>query len=297
MNSSGRIETDSWTILKTLDWTTDYFKRHAIDSPRIDAEILLAHVLGCERIDLYVRYDQPLNSDELADLKCLIKRRSTFEPVAYITGVKEFWSLLLQVTPAVLIPRPDTERLVEAAIEYLSGRDGMPSVKILELGVGSGAISVSIANELRAGIYWATDRSWPAICVARNNARRNGVDQYIHFLIGDWFSPLSAKRGQFDMIVSNPPYIPRADIDNLADDIRRFEPLAALDGGADGMDDIKAILDCSHRHLRQDGVVMLEIGYDQKVAVQNHVRHLGIYSSIRFLKDYSGHDRVAVIQK
>ena len=297
MSSSGRNETDAWTILKTLNWTTDYFKRRAIDTPRMDAEILLAHVLGCERIDLYVRYDQPLNDGELADLKSLIKRRATFEPIAYITGVKEFWSLLFQVSPAVLIPRPDTERLVEAAIEYLSDLVGMPTVKILELGVGSGAISVAIANELRAGRFLATDRSWPAIRVARNNARRNGVDHYIHFLVGDWLSPLSIERGQFDMIVSNPPYVAKADIDSLSDDIRRFEPLTALDGGADGMDNIKAILAHSHRHLRTDGVVMLEIGYDQKAALQHLVRQLGNYSSIRFLKDYSGHDRVAVIQK
>ena len=297
MNSSGRIENDTWTILKILNWTTDYFKRHAIESPRIDAEILLSHTLGCQRIDLYVRHDQPLNDEELARFKRLIRRRAAFEPVAYITGVKEFWSLSFEVTPDVLIPRPDTERLVEAAIEYLATDNSAQSARVLELGIGSGAITISVAHELGAGRYWAMDRSLPAIRVARNNAVRNEVANRIHFLVGDWFSPLSTESALFDLIVANPPYIPSSDINHLAEDIKRFEPLSALDGGPDGLEDISAILERSHRHMLPGGVVLMEIGYDQKKAVQQYARQIDAYSSIQFLKDYGGNDRVAVVTK
>lgn len=297
MNSSGQIENNTWTILKILNWTTDYFKRQTIESPRIDAEILLSHTLGCQRIDLYVRHDQPLNGEELVRFKRLIQRRAAFEPVAYITGVKEFWSLSFQVTPAVLIPRPDTERLVEAAIEHLAAGDRAQSARVLELGIGSGAITISVAHELGAGRYWATDRSKQAIRVAHKNAVRNEVADRIHFLVGDWFSPLSAEYALFDLIVANPPYIPSADIGNLADDIKQFEPLSALDGGADGLDDIKVILKQSYRHLLPGGVVMMEIGYHQKEDVQHYARQIDSYSSIQFLKDYGGNDRVAVVTK
>jgi release factor glutamine methyltransferase len=295
MNSSGPNDTGSWTVLKTLNWTTDYFQRKAIESPRIDAEILLAHTLGCDRINLYVRHDQPLNGDELAGYKRLITRRAAFEPVAYITGVKEFWSLPFQVTPDVLIPRPDTERLVEAAIDHLAASGSAQSARILELGVGSGAITIAVAHEFRQGRYWATDRSPRAVSVARGNARRNGVEASIHFMVGDWFMPLSPEHGKFDLIMVNPPYIPSADIEKLSNDIKEFEPFSALDGGQDGLDDIKKIIEQSYRYLRPGGVVMVEIGHDQKAAVQLHARQHGVYSSIEFLKDYGGHHRVAVL--
>lgn len=297
MSNNHRVDNDSWTILKTLSWTTDYFKRRTVENPRIDAEVLLAHTLGCDRIDLYVRHDQPLNSDELAEFKRLIKRRAGLEPVAYITGVKEFWSLPLQVTPAVLIPRPDTEILVEAAIDYLAALDDKQAARVLELGVGSGAITIAIAHEMGAGRYWATDLSWPAVCVARNNAIRNGVAEIIHFWLGDWFSPLSPVVGRFDLIVANPPYVPSADIERLTHDIKDFEPIAALDGGKDGMDHIRGILAQAHRHLRPGGAVMLEIGFDQRAAADQAARQCDGYSSIRFLKDYSGHDRVMIARK
>lgn len=294
MSSSHTTDTDSWTILKTLSWTTDYFKRHTIENPRIDAEILLAHILDCERIDLYVRHDQPLNPDELAEFKRLIKRRANFEPVAYITGVKEFWSLSFQVNPAVLIPRPDTERLVEAAVDHISAMEDKQSVRILELGVGSGAITIAIAHEIGAGHYWATDLSWPAVGIAKNNAVRNGVADQIHFWVGNWFTPLSPQDGGFDLIVANPPYIPSGEIEHLPHDVKGFEPITALNGGTDGLDDVKVILAESHRYLRPGGAVLIEIGFDQRTGVEQVARHLDAYSSIQFLKDYSGHDRVTV---
>jgi len=297
MHVDNPAESEQWPILKTLHWTVDYFNRHALDSPRIDAEILLAHALGCERIDLYMRHDQPLNADELSVFKGLIRRRAVREPVAYITGIKEFWSLPFQVTPAVLIPRPDTERLVEMALSLLNEGDFGDRARILELGVGSGAVTVALAHEYKSGRFWALDRSWPAVCVARHNAGRNGVDHRIHFFIGDWMASLASDCEPFDMIVTNPPYVRTADIDTLSDDIRRFEPVTALDGGQDGMDAIRIILEQSHRHLRRGGVLLTEIGHDQREAVSGHMQRRGIYQSVEFFKDYGGNDRVAVLRR
>jgi len=206
MQSQSTSGNTQWTIIKVVQWATSYFKTHDIESPRATAEILLAHVLKCERIDLYLNHDQPLVADELSRFKTLIKRRINREPVAYIIGVKEFWSMDLAVTRDVLIPRPETECLVEAALDFLSENSGSQSKRILDVGTGSGAIILALASQKPGHLYFASDLFPKAVELARKNAERHNLLGYTHFFVGDWFSALNPVKSGFDMIVSNPPY-------------------------------------------------------------------------------------------
>lgn len=283
-----------WTILKLLQWTTDFLKKHGIDNPRPDAEILLAHSLKCERIDLYLRHDQPLNAEELRQFKPLIQRRAQREPVAYITGMKEFWSLEFKVTTDVLIPRPETEGLVELALQYGSEND---ACRVLELGTGSGIISVALAHERPGWKLWASDISVKAIDVARFNASKQLQVDRIEFSVGRWFDAIDGKKDFFDLIVSNPPYISRRDLTRLAPDISRYEPSQALDGGSDGLDCITTIIETACAYMKPGGWLILEIGYDQGASAQALGQAHGAYDRITIEKDLSGHDRLALFRK
>jgi release factor glutamine methyltransferase len=286
----------SWTPLKLLRWTTGYFSDHGIEHARSEAEILLAHVLGIRRIDLYINYDQPLSVDELAGFKGVIKRRVDHEPVAYITGTREFWSLELAVNPSVLIPRPETECLVEAVLPFL-GDGSAVFRRVLELGTGSGAIVLALAKEHPEHRYLAMDRSFAALQTAKANAARHGLGQYINWYCGDWLLPLSPIRSRFDVIVSNPPYIPRDDIGGLQPDIRIFEPKMALDGSKDGLSCHRSIIASAYQNLTPNGILALEMGYDQAEAVTSIASKVGQYAPVEIVKDYSGHDRVAVLSR
>lgn len=288
-----------WTILNLLKWATGYFTSHGIDSPRATAEILLAFLLNLKRIDLYLRFDQPLLKSELSEFKSLIKRRASREPVAYITGKKEFWSLDLEVNPDVLIPRPDTETLVETALSCLRPADAPtdPAGLVLELGTGSGAIVLALASERPAYRYIATDISLKAIDVARSNAKRHQLGSAIQFVAGNWLDPFSTDQPVFDMILSNPPYIPSEDIAGLQPEVCRFEPLLALDGRSDGLHAIREIVFSAHPLLKPRGVLLFEMGFDQKEAVTQLIRHCGRYHPYQFIKDDAGHDRVVVMYK
>lgn len=290
-----------WTILATLQWTAHYFKKHAVESPRAAAEILLAHGLGCRRLDLYLRYDQPLNPDELARFRTVIKRRASHEPVAYIVGIKEFWSLDFKVDPSVLIPRPETEGLVEAALEHLTSSDRESGEtrsehRILELGTGSGAVIISLAHERPQSMYWATELSVDTLAIARENARRHLMEDAVHFLAGKWFAPLNPAGAHFDLILSNPPYVPSADIAGLAPEVHCFEPRLALDGGPDGLRDVVHLIEKAPGYLKPGGMLMLEIGWDQFGAVAEYGRNTGAYQHISVRKDYAGHDRIACLR-
>ena len=290
-------KTSEWTIARLLNWTTSYFKAHTIDSPRLTAEILLSHVLDLKRIELYLRFDQPLISSELADFKTLIKRRLLREPVAYIAGSKEFWSKDIVVTRDVLIPRPDTECLVETSLALLPENVNSESRRIIELGTGSGALIIALASERPGHVFYASDDSLKALEVAKTNARRHQLDNKIAFFAGNWLSSLSADKTRFDMIISNPPYIPTNKINNLAPEIYEYEPLAALDGGMDGLDSIKQIIHSAHHFLNKNGFLILEMGYDQKTAIQAIVNTCGYYEDITFTKDLGGNDRVVRMSK
>ena len=286
-----------WTIIKLLQWAASYFKSHDIDSPRATGEILLAHALKCERIDLYLKFDQPLLGDELKAFKMLVQRRIKREPVAYILGVKEFWSLDLEVTEDVLIPRPETECLVEAALELLSRQASSQSWRILELGTGSGAISIALASQQPRHTYFASDRSMPAVKVAHRNAGRHNLGEMIHYFNADWLTPLNQKTAAFDMIVSNPPYIPSRVIGELQPEINCYEPMTALDGNDDGLGCFKPIIGSAHHYLQPGGVLLLEIGHDQQEAVRRIAFDSGRYGDFGSRKDYAGHDRVVWMHK
>lgn len=297
MQNQNRLRPNEWTIIKLVQWATTYFETHKIDSPRTTAEILLSHVLNSRRIDLYLNYDQPLTPDELQGFKALIKRRMNHEPVAYILGRKEFWSMDLCVTRDVLIPRPETECLVEKSLEILAAGAGVNSKRILELGTGCGAIIIALASENPRHAFWATDISINAIRIARQNALQHHLDGRIQFVAGDWFAPLDSKTGLFDLIVSNPPYIKSGDLKQLEPEIHAYEPLQALDGTTDGLDCLRHIIGSAARFLKSGGTLILEIGHDQKASLKQIIEKCNEYERIHFYQDYSGYDRILQMNK
>lgn len=290
MSSDAQAVGPPWTILKLLQWTAEYLQRHGIDQARSDAEILLAHTLRCQRIDLYLRYDQPLVADELSRFKALLKRRIARCPVAYILAEKEFWSLNLKVTPDVLIPRPETECLVET---LLSAHSAETRFNVLELGTGSGAITIALAAERPGWKFWATDISGNAIAIAKHNATRHSVEGQIEFIEGHWFGALACGHTRFDLIVSNPPYIASGDLPDLEPEIREHEPIKALDGGPKGLDCIDHIIRRSPDYMVAGGQLVLEIGSDQAAAVKSLGLECGTYGRITITRDYGNLDRVA----
>jgi release factor glutamine methyltransferase len=286
-----------WTVLKVLQWAAPYLKERGIDSPRATAEILLAHALHTERVQLYMHHDQPLEKTELAAFKELLRRRLRREPVAYIVGWKGFRTLELKVTPEVLIPRPETEGLVEAALAALSAFPNGRTARVLDLGTGSGAIVLALAAEAPGHRYFASDLSPAAMAVARRNAEAAGVSDHVFFWAADWFSALQPVRAVFDLVVSNPPYVASGAIDGLQPEIACHEPRLALDGDADGLRSYRAIIAEAHRHLAPGGRLLLEIGCDQRRAVQQLVEPSGHYAGFECVKDYSGRERVVSVHK
>ena len=304
----------TWTILKILNWTTDYFRSKDIDSPRIDAEILLADLLDVKRIDLYIRYDQPLNAEELAYFKSLIKRRAGKEPVAYIIGHKDFFSSEIKVTPDVLIPRPDTEILVEKTVDAIKKlkSDINTPLNVIELGTGSGAVLLSVMASItetdltakddhaekknHPGVtFYGSDISLKALKVTKENIEKNGERAFL--FCGNWLSCVKKYTPFFHVIMSNPPYIASGDLHRLMPDVRNFEPWLALDGGIDGLSSICAIIKQSKDILLPGGFLLLEIGFDQKDKVFAIAESMGGYNEITCTKDYAGNDRVISMRK
>jgi release factor glutamine methyltransferase len=286
-----------WTIIKLIRWATSYLKAHDIDSPRATGEILLAHALRLKRIDLYLKHDQPLVAGELKAFKRLIKRRIRREPVAYILGVKEFWSLELEVNSNVLIPRPETECLVEAALELLAKKSSCPPQRILDLGTGSGAIVLALASQQQRHLYFASDRFQAAVELACRNAKRHDLGHKVHLFVSDWLSAVSNAKPGFDMIVANPPYISRRVLGGLQPEICQHEPNPALDGNEDGLGCHRKIIGTAHNHLNHDGVLLLEIGHNQREDVRQISHDSARYKDFGCSKDYGGYDRVIWMRK
>ncbi len=286
-----------WTIFKIISWSESYFESNSIDNPRLTAEILLSFSLNIKRIELYLQHDRPLNKDELDFYKKLIKRRINREPVAYITGEKGFYNSQFLTPPNVLIPRPDTETLVENALAYLKPIDSsVKPKKILELGSGSGAIIISLADLFPQHLYFANDLSLDAILAVKSNSKQILKDVKINLFQASWFDSLK-KDSLFDIIVSNPPYIPTLQIETLAEEIKDYEPIMALDGGENGLNCLDEIITNASNYLIPGGVLLLEMGYDQKEDVNNIALTYPDLEQARFVKDLAGHFRVAIIKK
>ncbi len=277
---------ETWTTLRVLGWTHQRFGERGLRTPRLDAELLLAHVLKSDRVRLYTHFDQPLAPSELAAYRELIKRRLAGEPVAYLVGKQEFWSLPFTVDPRVLVPRADTETLVQAVLAELSGK---PSPTVADIGTGSGAIAVAVAHERPDARIIAVDRSADALAVAQENAAANDVE--IEFREGDLLSPL-ATDGPYQAIASNPPYIPEGEYSTLPAEVRR-EPKGALLAGADGLEVIRRLIEGAPPLLAPGGALLLEVGMGQAPAVGELMRKRG-FSTVETRKDLAGIERVVI---
>lgn len=246
---------DPWTTKRLLEWTTNFLKENGSESPRLDAEVLLAEAKGCQRIDLYTAFDQVPPEDQLAKFRAWIKERAAGKPVAYLVGYREFYSLSFQVNQHVLIPRPETELLVTLAVDALSELNS-DSAAVCDVGTGSGCVAIAIAKNAKCSLT-ALDISAEAIALAEQNAVEHQVQQRIQFLQSDLFAACDDSQ-KFDLIVSNPPYIGTAEMESLAPDVKDFEPHAALFAGEDGTDVIQRLVDQSRSHLNPGGQLMFE---------------------------------------
>jgi release factor glutamine methyltransferase len=272
-----------WTILKVLSWTQQRFAERGLGTPRLDAELLLAKVVGRDRVGLYAHFDQPLSASELSAYRELIRRRFGGEPVAYLIGEKEFHSLLLSVDKHVLVPRPDTETLVDTALSLI-GQTG----RVLDVGTGSGAVALALKKERPGLEVVAIDQSKEAARMATQNAERLALELDVR--IGDLFEPV-AEDAPFDLVVSNPPYIPTPEIATLSREVQR-EPRAALDGGEDGLFIIRRLIAEAPNHLRPGGALALEIGAGQAKSVSALFDATEKYETVETARDLQSIERV-----
>jgi release factor glutamine methyltransferase len=291
--------TQVWTVGSLLTWTTDFFTRKGVDEPRLSAELLLAHTLKCSRMALYTQYERVPPEGEIAAFKELVKQRSNHVPVAYLVGKAWFFSLEFVVTRDVLIPRPDTETLVEFVIQHARQRAEWsgPSVPaVLDLCTGSGAIAVTLAKRLATAAVTATDLSAKALAVAKENAVLHGVAERVSFFEGDLFAPLEGEAAPtlFHVIAANPPYIPTADVAGLPAGVRDHEPRMALDGGRDGLEFHRRIVEGAKRFLRPEGLLIQEMQFDQGAALQGIYAAGGYLENVRVVRDAAGHPRCVV---
>jgi release factor glutamine methyltransferase len=264
-----------------------------IESARVDAEMLMEHVLGMTREQLLTSRDFLLSEVHIQQYREHLRRRLEREPLAYIRGQREFWSLEFHVSPEVLIPRPETERLVEIALALARELPQTQALEVLDIGTGSGAIAISLAKELPSAVIWATDVSPAALEIARRNATCNGVAERVRFFQGDLFKAIGESAGRFALIVSNPPYIRSAEIDALEPEASRWEPRGALDGGADGLNFYRRIARQARDYLAPNGAVALEVGADMGKEV-SRLFTAGGYTGVAIFQDYAGRDRVVV---
>jgi release factor glutamine methyltransferase len=279
----------SWTTGKVLDWATGDFKKRDFPSPRLEAEVLLSHVLDCQRLELYTHFDRPLVETELRTYREAISRRRSGEPTAYIVGKREFWSLEFTVDARVLVPRPETETLVETALKHIS-----KTGSVLDLCTGSGCVAVALASECPDLSIDAVDISGGACDVAKQNVENQGFTDRIQVLEGDLFEPLAAGR-RYSAIVANPPYVPQEEIGSLSPEVR-MEPEIALVGGKDGLDVVRRILSDAGSFLEPDGWIMLEVDPRQVDELIQHVALELLHVSGDVVCDLAGRQRVVLWQ-
>ena len=281
-------DTTEWTVRRVLDWTIGYLKEQGSESPRLEAEVLLAHSCGWPRIQLYTHFEDVLSPDVRARMRELVKRRGAREPVAYLVGYREFFSLRFEVGPGVFIPRPETETLVIESLEILKSATAPP--RVLDLCCGSGAIGVSIAVNSPKARVTSIDQNDAPIEFTKKNADRHGVSDRVTVLQGDLFSPLPADT-RFDVIACNPPYVTTAEIERLDADVKSYEPHAALDGGPDGLDILRRIATEAPRRLNAGGWILFELSPEQGDTAQQILRDAGL-ESVAAVKDLAGALRV-----
>lgn len=279
---------NSFTTLSLLNQTTEFLTLHNVETPRLDAEVLLAYALKTTKTGIYLSLHKYVTAQKRAHLQELTGRRVKGEPVAYLVGRKEFWSLTFEVSPAVMIPRPQTETLVEEALKVLAAES---SSSVLEIGTGSGAISIALATELPKVSVIATDISSHALAVAKRNAAANRVLDRITFVEGDLFAAVKARGKGFDLAISNPPYIPTEAIPLLPAGIRDYEPRIALDGGRDGLELYRRLVEQAHAHLKPGGCLLLEVGHGQSMEVCTIIARTGVFALPETLRDLSDIER------
>lgn len=285
------------TLKEILDKTTAFFRDKKIETPRLDAELLLAHGLKLDRIQLYLRHDQPMKEEELVQLRDLVRRRAQGEPVAYIVGTKEFFGLPFEVSPAVLIPRPETEHIIEESLAWAKNKK--PDLKIIDLGCGSGCIGLTLLKKLPEAQLLAVDLSAAALEVAQRNAKALEVFDRVLFLQADAANENLVmsnfknfmRQDTIDILVSNPPYIAPTD-PSVEENVKKFEPSSALFADEEGLALLKQWSQIYGQHLASEGLMLMEMGMSQGDKMGAHFANLALFNEVRVIKDLSGHDRV-----
>lgn len=279
---------DAWTVGRLLTWTTDFLRRRGSESPRLDAEVLLAHVLDWERVQLYTHFDDEVGDRARGAYRDLVRRRAEGMPVAYLVGRKEFYSLPLTVTPAVLIPRPDSEFVV---VEFLALTKALEGPRAVDVGTGSGCLALACAHHHKTARFVAVDISAEALDVATANAEALGLADRVEFRQGDRLEPVAGD-SPFDAILSNPPYIPTNVIPTLEPGVRLYEPHQALDGGEDGLRMVASLIAAAAPLLKPGGYLILEIGSDQEAPVRALIEAEPALELAPTVRDHANHPRV-----
>lgn len=284
------MTTEMFTVLEIIKKTTDFFAGKGIESPRLNAELLIGHALALKRMQLYLQFERPLTEPELEKIRPLVRRRAQHEPLQYILGETEFCGLKLKVDRRALIPRPETELLVETAI----GACAPPPASVLDLGTGSGAIALALAQAFPAAQVLATDLSEEALALARENAIQCGLEARVDFVHSRWFGTVPAQ--EFALIVSNPPYLTARETEETAPEVRGFEPVSALTAAEDGLADLRAIIAAAPRFLAPGGLLALETGIAHHAPLAEAVRSAGLIQ-FESRRDLTGRDRFILARK
>jgi len=288
---------DNWTVGRLLTWTTDYLKQHDSDSPRLDAEVLLSDARGCQRIDLYAAFDEVVDERVRATFRDYVRRRAQGEPVAYLVGYREFYSLSFRVTPDVLIPRPETEHLVVEVLDRIKERGPSESpVRIADVGTGSGAIAVAVAKHAPPCTVTAIDVGSKALKVAKSNAEQHGTNERITLVHSDLFDAVPPA-AQFDIVASNPPYVSEGEWSDLAKTVRDFEPRAALIAGPNGDEVIMRLIPQAAERLETDGWLLMEVSPMIEGRVRASIAKDGHFRPAETVKDLSGAIRIVKAQR
>jgi len=283
----------AWTIKALLEWITPHLTDKGVDSPRLCAEFLLTEVLDMQRMDLYTQFNTIVSAEHLAILRDLVKRAGEHEPVAYLVGKSEFYSIELNIKPGCSIPRPETELLVQECIDIL--REHNTKQTILDLCTGSACIAIALAMNYKDAHITASDISAEALAIAQTNIKKHALEQRINLVHGDLFEPIDSTC--FDIIVCNPPYIAETEYKDLDKNVRDYEPKLALCAGIKGLDLYQRIIEQVHNYLKPNAYLLLEIGYNQADALENMINNTGQFKCVCIKKDFQGHTRVVIAQK